>query len=151
QIDVDLARMESYGVTIEQIEAALQGANASAPSGTIRRGRYRYALRTIGELQSVAEIGDVVIAQQAAGSSRPDGRILLREVATVTDGSRQRESLARVNGVEAVGLLIYKESGANTVRVAERVEEALAQLRTEYPAVALAVASSQSGFVAEAI
>src|SRR5690606_27538757 len=112
---------------------------------------YRYALRTIGELQTVAEIGDVVIAQQAAGSSRPDGRILLREVATVTDGFRERASLARFNGVEAVGLLIYKESGANTVRVAERVEEALAQLRTEYPAVALAVASSQSGFVAEAI
>jgi len=151
QVDVDHARMESYGVTLSQIEDALQGANASAPSGTIRRGRYRYALRTIGELQTVDEIGSVVIAQQAAGSARPDGRILLRDIASVTDGFRERESLARYNGAEAVGLLIYKESGANTVRVAERVEEALAQLRTEYPEVTLEVASSQSGFVAEAI
>lgn len=151
QVDVDHARMESYGVTLTQIEAALQGANASAPSGTIRRGRYRYALRTIGELQTVDEIGSVVIAQQAAGSARPDGRILLRDIATVTDGFRERESLARYNGAESVGLLIYKESGANTVRVAERVEEALEQLRTEYPEVTLDVASSQSGFVAEAI
>lgn len=151
QVDVDHARMDSYGITLQQIEAALQGANASAPSGTIRRGRYRYALRTIGELQTVDEIGRVVIAQQAPGGTRPDGRILLRDVATVTDGFRERESLARYNGAESVGLLIYKESGANTVRVAERVEEALGQLRAEYPEVALEVASSQSGFVAEAI
>lgn len=151
QVDVDRTRMESYGITLQQIEAALQGANASAPSGTIRRGRYRYALRTIGELQSVSEIGSVLIAQQAPGSTRPDGRVLLRDVATVTDGFRERESLARYNGAEAVGLLIYKESGANTVRVAERVEEALDQLRAEYPDVMLEVASSQSGFVAEAI
>ncbi len=151
QVDVDRTRMESYGITLQQMEAALQGANASAPSGTIRRRRYRYALRTIGELQSVSEIGSVVIAQQAPGSTRPDGRVLLRDVATVTDGFRERESLARYNGAEAVGLLIYKESGANTVRVAERVEEALDQLRAEYPDVMLEVASSQSGFVAEAI
>src|SRR5512138_1609933 len=151
QVDVDHARMESFSITLSEIEAALQGANASAPSGTIRRGRYRYALRTIGELQDVGQIGNVVIAQQSAGSTRPEGRILLSDVATVTDGFRERESLARYNGAESVGLLIYKESGANTVRVAKHVEEALAQLRAEYPKVSLEVANSQSGFVAEAI
>ena len=151
QVDVNHARMVSFGITLAEIEQALQGANASAPSGTIRRGRYRYALRTIGELQDVGQIGDVVIAQQSPGSTRPDGRILLRDVATVTDGFRERESLARYNGAESVGLLIYKESGANTVRVAEHVEEALAQLRAEYPEVTLEVANSQSGFVSEAI
>ena len=151
QVNVDQRRLESYGITMPQIETALQGANASSPSGTIRRGRFRYALRTLGELQTVDQIGDVVLAQQAAGSDRPDGRILLRDVATIVDGFEERESIARYNGRESVGLLIYKESGANTVRVAESVEASLAQLRQEYPDVLIDVATNQSGFVSDAI
>lgn len=151
QVDVDAARLESYGITIDQIAAALGGANASAPSGTIRRGRFRYALRTLGELQSVDQIGDVVIAQRASGGLRPDGSVLLRDVAVITDGFRERESIARYNGREAVGLLVFKESGANTVRVAERVDAVLEQLRAEYGEVSLDVAMSQAGFVSGAI
>jgi hydrophobic/amphiphilic exporter-1 (mainly G- bacteria), HAE1 family len=162
QVDVDARRLESYGVTIDEIATALAAANASSPSGTIRRGRFRYALRTLGELQTVDQIGDVAIAQRtgspaavAAGTpgaaARASGVLRLRDVATITDGFRERESLARYNGRDALGILIFKESGANTVRVAERVEAVLGQLRADYPAVDLDVAMSQAGFVSAAI
>jgi hydrophobic/amphiphilic exporter-1 (mainly G- bacteria), HAE1 family len=150
-IDVDASKLESYGVTIEQIASALSAANASAPSGTIRSGRFRYALRTLGELQSVEQIGDVVIAQRSAASGRPEGRVVLRDIAHIEDGFRERESIARYDGREAVGLLIFKEAGANTVRVAERVEAVLEELRSEHSAVSVDVAMSQAGFVSAAI
>ncbi|HSJ16000.1 MAG TPA: efflux RND transporter permease subunit [Longimicrobiales bacterium] len=151
-VTVDPQKLESYGVTLDQISGALARANASAPSGTIRQGRYRYNLRTLGELQAVAEIADLVVAQAASGvAGDPAGRILVRDVATVEDGFRERESIARHNGREAIGLLIYKESGTNTVRVAEQVDEVLAQLRAEYPEVDVQVAMSQAGFIAGAI
>jgi hydrophobic/amphiphilic exporter-1 (mainly G- bacteria), HAE1 family len=150
-IDVDASKLESYGVTIEQIATALSAANASAPSGTIRSGRFRYALRTLGELQSVEQIGDVVIAQRSAASGRPEGRVVLRDIAHIEDGFRERESIARYDGREAVGLLIFKEAGANTVRVAERVEAVLEELRGEHGAVSVDVAMSQAGFVSAAI
>jgi HAE1 family hydrophobic/amphiphilic exporter-1 len=150
-VDVDAGRLESYGITIDQIATALAAANTSAQSGTIRQGRFRYALRTLGELQSVDQIGGIVITQAGAGSGAPPGRVLLRDIATIEDGFRERESIARYNGREAVGLLIFKESGANTVRVAERVDEVLEQLRSEYPAVEADVAMSQAGFVSGAI
>jgi multidrug efflux pump subunit AcrB len=52
---------------------------------------------------------------------RTRGEVLLRDVARVEDGFRERESIARYNGAEAVGLLVFKDAGdANTVRVAER-------------------------------
>jgi hydrophobic/amphiphilic exporter-1 (mainly G- bacteria), HAE1 family len=149
-VDVDAEKLESYGVTIEQIATALAGANASSPSGTIRRGRFRYALRTLGELQSVEQIGAVVIAQRGA-SGQMQGRVLLRDIARIEDGFRERESIARFNGREAVGLLVFKEAGANTVQVAERVETVLELLRAEYPAVAVEIAMSQAGFVSAAI
>src|SRR5690606_37826631 len=58
---------------------------------------------------------------------------------------------SRYNGDAAVGLLLFKESGANTVRVAERVEEVLAQLRVQYPELSIATATSQAGFISGAI
>src|SRR5690606_21229169 len=84
-----------------------------------------------------------------AGSA--GGRLVLRDLATITDGFRERESIARYNGVESIGLLVFKESGANTVRVAESVEEVLEQLRGEYADVHVDVAMSQAGFVGSAI
>lgn len=149
-VDVNPRLLESYGITIEEIAAALKAANASAPGGTVLRGRYRYSLRTLGEFQSVAEIETVPVGRGEADAGR-SGTLLLRDVARVTDGFRERESIARYNGSEAVGLLIFKDGGANTVRVARDVEDILEQLRRDYPEVTLDVASSQAGFISAAI
>ncbi|HEV2148994.1 MAG TPA: efflux RND transporter permease subunit [Longimicrobiaceae bacterium] len=165
QVEVDPHLMESHGLTIADLSATLAAANASAPGGTIRRGRYRYSLRTLGEFQSVEEIGRVpvtrggvqgALGQSAAGAgaqagAAPRGELLLRDVARITDGFRERESIARFNGQEAVGLLVFKGVEANTVRVAEEVEKVLAQLRREYPEVKLEVAMSQAGFISDAL
>jgi hydrophobic/amphiphilic exporter-1 (mainly G- bacteria), HAE1 family len=150
-VDVDAPLLESHGISIDQVAAALAQANVSSPSGTIRRGRFRYALRTLGELQSVEQIGDVVVAQRSTAYGGPVGRVLLRDISRIEDGFRERESIARYNGREAVGLLVFKEAGANTVRVAERVDEVLAQLRAEYGGIHLDVAMSQAGFISGAV
>jgi HAE1 family hydrophobic/amphiphilic exporter-1 len=145
-VHVDPGRLEALGVTIDQVSLALDAANYSAPGGNIRRGRYRYSLRALGEFQTVTEIGETVVGRGADGSV-----VLLRDVAGVEDGFADRETIARYNGRESVGLLLYKEAGSNTVQVAERVDEVLEQLRLEYPAVELAIASSQAGFIRDAI
>ncbi|HEU4452962.1 MAG TPA: efflux RND transporter permease subunit [Longimicrobium sp.] len=176
QVEVDPRRLESFGLTIDDVARALEGANASAPGGTIRRGRYRYALRTLGEFQSVAEVGEVPVAKAGGSSSAgsqsssagsagaggsagqggaagagPRSEILLRDIATVTDGFRERESIARFNGEESVGLLVFKNADANTVKVAGEVERVMAELRREYPEVKLEVAMSQAGFIRDAL
>jgi HAE1 family hydrophobic/amphiphilic exporter-1 len=145
-VEVDPGRLEALGVTIDQVSMALDAANYSAPGGNIRRGRYRYSLRALGEFQTVAEIGETVVGRGADGSV-----VLLRDVAGVEDAFADREAIARYNGHESVGLLLYKEAGSNTVQVAQRVDEVLEQLRLEYPAVELAIASSQAGFIRDAI
>jgi hydrophobic/amphiphilic exporter-1 (mainly G- bacteria), HAE1 family len=146
-VEVNPQLLETFHLTVEQVSTALDAANQNAPGGTIRRGRYRYALRTLGEFQSVDEIGQVPIGVRPAGG----GQVLLRDVATVEDGFKDRESIARYDGHEAVGLLLFKEAGANTVRVTQKVEGVLAQLRIQYPDIELAVASAQAGFITEAI
>ncbi len=167
-VEIDPRRLESFGLTITEIETALQAANAAAPGGTVLRGRFRYSLRTLGELRSVEEIGDIIVKRQGAGqgggagggasgtagggqSGTAQALISLRDIARIEDGFRERESIARYNGQDAVGILIFKESGTNSVRVAERVEEVLQELRAEYAGVSIEIAMNQADFVSEAI
>ncbi|GIW50989.1 MAG: multidrug ABC transporter [Gemmatimonadales bacterium] len=172
-VEVDPRLLEAHGLTLQQIAQALDAANQSAPGGSILRGRYRYALRTLGEFRTVEEISAVPIAQLGAGiganrsgaAPRPAGSsspannqglgarasLTVGDIARVEDGFRERESMALYNGEEAVGLLLFKEAAGNTVRVAARVEEVLEQLRREYPEVRLEVTMSQAGFISEAI
>jgi HAE1 family hydrophobic/amphiphilic exporter-1 len=150
-VDVDQQRLASYGLTIETLARALGSANAEGGSGTIRRGQFRYALRTLGQLQTVDEIADIVLVQGSATNGGVEGRVLVRDVATVEDGFRERESTATYNGHEALGLLIFKEAGANTVSVAREVDRTVAQLREDFDQVAIETAMSQSGFISSAI
>jgi HAE1 family hydrophobic/amphiphilic exporter-1 len=146
QVEVDWRRLNVNDVTIAQVTDALDRANYSAPGGSIRRGRFRYSLRTLGEFQSVDELGDVVVARPEGG-----GVIRLRDVANIFEGEAERETVARYNAEPAIGLLVYKEAGSNTVRVADQVDEVLTQLRDEFPEVGIEVASSQATFISDAI
>jgi HAE1 family hydrophobic/amphiphilic exporter-1 len=169
-VEVDPAKLAAYGVTLEDVSAALAAANVSAPGGTILRGRYRYALRTYGEFQSVQEIERVPLRRpptaaargvigtsggvSASSSSSPDAAgalIAVGDVATVEDGFAPREAITRFNGKESVGLLLFKEAGANTVRTADRAMRAVGQLRAQYPGLAIAVAMNQARFIRDAI
>jgi hydrophobic/amphiphilic exporter-1 (mainly G- bacteria), HAE1 family len=168
-VEVDARRAESYGITLDQIASALEAANYSLPGGTVRRGLFSYHLRTLGEFESVQQIGDVVVARRGESGASAGGAgaggggggagagessssvVLLRDVATVRDAFEDRESMAKYNGQEAVGLLLFKDSEANTVRVSEEVGEVLAQLRVEYAELHIDVAMSQAGFIADAI
>ena len=170
QVEVDPRLLESYGLTIREISEALDQANVSAPGGTILQGRYRYPLRTLGEFQTVEEIADVVVARQAvgagqqgagvggsgtgpgAGSGSEGFRVIrLSDVGRVVDGFAERQSIARYGGEEAVGILVFKEAGANTVTVAEAVAEVLDELTIEYPSMRLDIADDQAGFIADSI
>ncbi|MGB1840799.1 MAG: efflux RND transporter permease subunit, partial [Longimicrobiales bacterium] len=105
RVEVEPRLLDSYGLTIEQISRALDQANVSAPGGTILQGRYRYPLRTLGEFQTVDEIGNVVIARQTVESGVRVVR--LSDVGRVVDGFAEREAIARYAGVESVGILVF--------------------------------------------
>jgi HAE1 family hydrophobic/amphiphilic exporter-1 len=152
-VEVDSRRLESLGLTIADVARALRDANVAAPGGTVRLGRYQFALRTMGELQSPAEIEAVPVAPAApAGAVKgPPPPVALGELARVSDGFREAESRTRFDGRPSLGLLVFKNAGANTVQVAARVEHTLAELAREYPDVETRVASSQAGFISSAL
>ncbi len=146
QVLLDPARLTLHGVTVAQVTEALDRANYQAPGGSVRRGRFRYSLRTLGQFTEVDQLRDVVVTRPPGGTP-----VRLSDVAEVRDGFAERQTAARYSGVPAVGLQIFKESGSNTVRVADRVETVLEELRAEFPSLGFEIATSQAEFIREAI
>ena len=146
QIDADPAKLTLYGLTIDDIANRVDAFNRNLQGGTIRKGTFKYALRVVGEFESLDEIGETSL------KVTPDGGVVrLRDVATVNDSIKERQGMTRLDGLESIGLLVRKESGANTVKVTKLVRAVLDQMRRENPGVGLRVVSEQSRYIEAAI
>jgi HAE1 family hydrophobic/amphiphilic exporter-1 len=144
RVEVDPDKMRSLGLSPEDVAAALRSANASAPGGTIRRGQFRFAVRTLTEFQDIAEVGRTPVGPARAG-------ITLGDIAKVSLTTAEPETLTQLDGKAAVGLVIYKDAGANTVSVTAEMEEVLAQLGASFPEIKLTVVAAQARFVNDAL
>ncbi len=124
---LDIERMESYEISIDKVALALQAANLEIPGGRIDENKVEYLVRTMGRLVSVEDFNRIVI-------DNPHGQpVYLKDIAEVVDGIEEQRSLARVDGKPAVTLDISRQSGANTVKIAEAIKSEIAKIRTEIP------------------
>src|SRR5918997_1762801 len=121
------ARLQSLGVTVPEVMAALQRQNLEGPAGRVERGGTERLVRVTGRITDPRQFADIVVANRAGRSIR------LRDVARVEEGTEEERSVALVNGQRAVSLDILKVSGANTVSVAEAVKEALVRVERGLP------------------
>jgi len=144
RVEVDPDKMRALGLSPEDISLALRNANASAPGGTIRRGQFRFAVRTLTEFQDLEEIGRVPVGPARSG-------ITLSQIAKISLTTAEPETMTQLDGVGAVGLVIYKDAGANTVSVTAEMEKVLAELGTTFPELKLTVVAAQARFVNDAL
>lgn len=125
EILVNPVRLQSFGIAVEDVARAIGAQNIAVPGGRLEFGGLEYSLKTQGEVHTAEELGQLVV-------SNSGGRdILVSDVAEVIDGVEEKRSHASLNGETAVSLTIQKQSGANTVEVAERVRVALEQMKSE--------------------
>jgi HAE1 family hydrophobic/amphiphilic exporter-1 len=121
-------RMRSLGVSVGEINGALQSQNLESPAGRLERGSTETLVRVTGRITDPMQFNDIIVANRAGAPIR------LRDVAVVEEGTQEERSLALVNGKRAVSLDILKISGANTVEVADGVNKAIAEIRSRLPA-----------------
>ena len=128
QIQVDFAKMESYGISIQQVTTALQRENVGQPAGSIQQGRQSITVRSMGGFQAISDIANTQIT---TGTSSP---IRVRDIAKVEDTLKPITRYQRLNGDDAVGLSITKQSDANSIQVADDLRKAIATLQNSLPA-----------------
>ena len=144
KVEVDPDKMRALDLSPEDVAAALRAANASAVGGTIRRGQFRYAVRTLTEFQSVDDIKRTPVGPARSG-------ITLGDIATVTLSTAEPTTVTQLDGGPAVGLVVYKDAGANTVAVTAAMEKVLDELKTSFPDVKLTIVAAQARFVNDAL
>lgn len=126
-VELDIAKMASYGISTAHVVQALNAENLSGSAGVITKGEQDLQVRVEGEFESLQDIADTII-------HLPTGRqIQVRDVAEIVDTYKKQSSMTLVNGEEALVLSIMKESDGNTVSVAREVRKAVEDLQSELP------------------
>jgi HAE1 family hydrophobic/amphiphilic exporter-1 len=145
QVALSVEKLRSYNLSVAQIVNALRRENQNRPVGPMEEGKYEVLLRTRGEFQDVGEISKVVL------TTRGGVPIYLRDVATVTDTHEEIRQVVRVDDKPGIRFSIRKQSGANTVLVAEKVREQLQQIQKSVPAISIWPLMDSSIFIQRSI
>ncbi len=127
QVYCDPYKLEAYGQTVESISSVITQENRNTPGGTIDIGSNTYSLRVQGEFTNANQLLDLVIGNSNGKT------VYLRDVARVVDTVEERMQETYNDGIKGGMIIIQKQSGANSVSIAQKVQDRLPELQEELP------------------
>ncbi|HKI43897.1 MAG TPA: efflux RND transporter permease subunit, partial [Balneolales bacterium] len=146
RVNVDQDKLKGYDIPILSVLETIKKANLDIPAGKVKDVQGQYSVRISGKLQAIETVQDLVIKDS------PDhGPVKISDVAYVVDGTKEIESISRLNGKSALGILIQKQTGANSVEVCDRVKAELNKIEGEYTSnnITFDIAQDESVFTVE--
>lgn len=154
RIDTDPYRLESYGITVDQLSQKIQAFNRSISGGTISETGLQYVVKGVSLLQQKEDFENLIIGYKAsvAGNTTDDkSATYLRDVATVSFANKEPVNIVRINGERCIALSIYKETRYNTVKAVEDIQKALVSITKALPGYKFTVVTNQGNFIRKAI
>ena len=124
RVAIDPARLAAYRLSLTQVQAALAGANATIPGGSVTQGVRQFELEVRGLFARPEDLAQVVVAP---------GPVRVGDLGTVTQGATERAQLTRVNGKQAILVAIGQQSGSNLTDVTDAVREAIPRIKSALP------------------
>ena len=143
-IEVDKERLNSYGLTLQDVINAVKKENAIISSGSVYTESLEKTVRMDAQFKEPKELEHVLVS----GNGQ---KVELSQLANITSKDKRAITYSRVNGTEAISMEIYKASGANIVDTAQSVLEQLEKLRAAYPDYVFTIVYDQSHFVKESL
>src|ERR1700761_8887190 len=128
QIDLDPKKLESKGLSAEDVANALAAQNQIIPAGTAKIDRFEYNVKLNNSPSAIAALGDLPI-KTINGAT-----IYMRDVANVRDGYPPQQNIGRVNGSRAALMTILKSGTASTLSIVDGVKSLLPRLKQSLPA-----------------
>ena len=147
QIHVELSKekVAAMDLSVDRVIAILRAENQNTPLGEIDEGDTTYLLRSQGQFENLEQIRDLVVL------SRGNVPVYLRDIAEVKDATEDLRSFTRINGTPAIRMRVTKQSGENTVAIAEAVKAEIARINQQVPNVKLMVLDDSSIFIERSI
>ena len=124
---VDPDKMRAFNITPVEVMGALRVQNQEFPGGRVDEGAREINIRTLGKVRKVEDFADVVVA------NRGSYEVKIKDIGRIEDGAEELRSQSFLNGKPAVTLIVSKQSGENTVAVAQAVKETLNDVQKELP------------------
>ena len=142
-------RLRARGLSAEDVRLALEAQNLELPGGKVDSGGREENARVMGRVEQVDDFLDVIVAVRDRTDGQPGKSVIrVRDVADVADGWEEERGLSRLDGAAAVSLVVQKQSGGNTVAVADAVKARLEAIKPTLPAdIKLEVIRDQSKFI----
>ncbi|MGB2191804.1 MAG: efflux RND transporter permease subunit [Luminiphilus sp.] len=137
RIILDPLRLTSYGLTVADVAAVLQAAPLDVPAGSFRAGDQQLLVRADAAVTSEEDIASLIIRDE----------IRIGQVAKVAFSPEDATSFVRLNGERIVGISVIRQAGSNTVRIADGVRAAVADINTRIEGVDLRISSDDSIFI----
>src|SRR2546426_5458667 len=138
--------LSARGLTVQDVENAIVSRNVEIPAGRIESTRREFSVRSLGELKTRQEFGEMAVASQGTQL------VKLRDVARVELGPEDDRSIFRYNGSPSVAIGVVRQSKANLIEVARNIREALPSIQQALPpGVKLQIAFDGSVFVTHSI
>ena len=140
-VHTDATRLKGYNLTISSIGQQLGADNIAIPGGDLDNGSQTLAVRTDGEYSSLNDVKNALISLPAGGTVR------LSQIADVSMQPKDRSTIAKVDGEECIMLSVNKQSGSNTVKVAQSAVDRLNEVIAENDALQADVVMDQSDYI----
>src|SRR5215217_1229960 len=147
QIHVELSKekVRALELPVDRIIALLRSENQNVPVGEIDEGDTTYLVRSQGQFENLDEIRDMVVM------TRQGVPVYLKDIADVTDSTEDLRSFTRINGRPGVRMRVTKQSGQNTVEIADTVRKEIERVNHEMPTLRLSVLDDSSIFIKRSI
>lgn len=127
QVTLDNDKLQGYGVSSNQINQIISNSNTSYPAGSVESNSSRFSIRLDAKTSKVEDMRNLIVRENADGS-----RILLKDVATITDTQTEPTTINRINGKSGIGIQINKQADANAVDVSQDVKAKLESIKAQY-------------------
>src|SRR5215204_2294848 len=147
QIHVELTRekITALDMSVDRIVQVLRTENQNVPIGEIYQGDRAYLLRSQGQFETLQQIADIVVMTRAGVP------VYLKDIAEVKDTTEDNRSILRINGRAGVRMQVTKQSGTNTVQIAQGVRAEMERINREVPGVHLSLLDDSAKFIERSI
>lgn len=127
-VDIDQAKLDAYHIPLELVGSAISSNNLNMASGSVKMYDEQYQVQVRSEYLESSEIENVVVTTTQAGK-----QVYVRDLATVRDTIKDLTLDEKINGSDAVRLVVMKQSGANTVQICNELNQKVAQIQKTLP------------------
>ena len=147
QIHVELSKekIQALDLSVDRVVNLLKKENQNIPLGEIYRGDMTYLVRSQGQFSDLDQIRDLVVLTKGAVP------VYMKDIAEVKDATEDVRSVLRINGRSAVRMNVQKQSGTNTVQIAELVRKEVDRINREVQGVKLTVIDDSARFIERSI